>query len=91
MLLLADFRDADGADLDVLEQIRVLDLLHLRVLPARPDWRRAAVGVADAEVVEIDFVSAGLGSFENDRGSASEFSSLGCRSRGHRNRGRRRG
>ena len=71
MRSLADFGHIHGADFEVFEQLRVLDLLRLRILAARPNRRGAAVGVADAEVVEIDFVGAGLGSFENDRMSGT--------------------
>ena len=54
------------AHYDVFEKLAVGDFLHFRILAAGPNRRGAAVGVADAEVVEIDLVCAGLGSFENE-------------------------
>ena len=61
---LADFRHLDGADLEVFEKLVRLEGSGARVLAAGPERRGAAVGLADAEVVEIDG--------ERARGAAGE-------------------
>ena len=63
---LTNFRDVDGADLDVLEKLIRFELAGAGVLAVGPQRCRAAVGVADAEVVEIDGERAGSAAGEDD-------------------------
>src|SRR5690242_14778590 len=66
----------DCPHLDILEQLIRLSLHGPSVLGVSPHRRRLAVGVADAEVVDVDLVQAGLASPEHDPVSRCDARSI---------------
>ena len=54
------------ADADIRETLRVTCFVTARITATGPDRRGAAVGVAEAQVVEINLEGAGLAAFENE-------------------------
>ena len=48
-------RNIDRAELQIMEQLVGFERTSACVLVAGPQWRGAAVGVADAQVLEIMF------------------------------------